>query len=108
MNILIVGAGGREHAMAWKINQSPKVKSTHVTPGNGGIESIADCWYLTDHQQIVAKAVDEKIDLVLIGQEDYSVNGLVELLEGNGIKVFGASAKAAQLEGSKVFAKVDV
>jgi phosphoribosylamine---glycine ligase len=105
MNILIVGAGGREHAMAWKSNQNPKVKSLHVTPGNGGIETLANCWYLTDHQQIVAKALDEKIDLVLIGQEDYSVNGLVELLEEKGIKVFGASEKAARLEGSKVFAK---
>ena len=105
MNILIVGAGGREHAMAWKSKQSPKVKSIYVTPGNGGIEPIAECWYLTDHQEIVKKALQEKIDLVLVGQEDYLVDGLTELLKENGIKFFGTSQKAARLEGSKVFAK---
>ena len=81
MNILIVGAGGREHALAWKCKQSPKVTSLHVTPGNGGIEKIADCWYLADHVQIVEKAKENSIDLVIIGQEDYLVNGLTESLE---------------------------
>ncbi len=105
MNILIVGAGGREHALAWKCNQSPKTTNLHVTPGNGGIESIAKCWYLTDHQEIIQKAKDEGIDLVLIGQEDYAVNGLTELFLDEKIKVFGASQQAAQLEGSKEFSK---
>jgi len=105
MNILIVGAGGREHALTWKCKQSPKVKSLHVTPGNGGIETIADCWYLTDHEQIVEKAKDASIDLVIIGQEDYLVNGLTEKLEKAGIPVFGPSQMAARLEGSKEFSK---
>jgi phosphoribosylamine--glycine ligase len=105
MNILIVGAGGREHALAWKCRQSPKTTTLHVTPGNGGIEKLANCWYLSDHQQIVQKAKEAKIDLVLIGQEDYAVNGLTELLLSENIKVFGTSTKAAQLEGSKEFAK---
>ena len=105
MNILIIGAGGREHSLAWKCKQSPKTETLHVTPGNGGIESIANCWYLTDHEKIVQKAKDEQIDLVLIGQEDYAVNGLTEMFLAEKIKVFGASQKAAQLEGSKEFSK---
>lgn len=105
MNILIVGAGGREHALAWKCRQSPKTTTLHVTPGNGGIETLANCWYLTDHKQIVQKAKECHIDLVLIGQEDYAVKGLTEKLLAEKIKVFGASKQAAQLEGSKEFAK---
>ncbi len=105
MNVLIIGAGGREHALAWKCKQSQKVTSLHVTPGNGGIESIADCWYLTDHEAILSRAKTEKIELVIIGQEDYLVNGLTEQLEAAGIAVFGPSQQAARLEGSKVFAK---
>jgi len=105
MNILIVGAGGREHALAWKCKQSPKVSSLHVTPGNGGIEQLANCWQLTDHQAILKQAKAEKIDLVIVGQEDYLVEGLTELLEGEGIPVFGPSQAAAQLEGSKEFSK---
>ncbi|MBU2510248.1 phosphoribosylamine--glycine ligase [bacterium] len=105
MNILIVGAGGREHAIAWKCSQSPKATTIHVTPGNGGIESIAKCWYLYDFDKIVEKAVAEKIDLVIMGQEDYPVQGLTELFDAQKIKVFGASQQAAQLEGSKAFAK---
>lgn len=105
MNILIVGAGGREHALAWKIKQSPQVSSLHVTPGNGGIEEIADCWYLTDHEAILDRARNETIGLVIIGQEDYLVSGLTEKLEAAGIAVFGPDQQASQLEGSKVFAK---
>lgn len=105
MNILIVGAGGREHALAWKCSQSTKTKGLHVTPGNGGIENIANCWYITDHNDIAEKAKAENIDLVLIGQEDYAVEGLTELLEASGIRVFGAGKNAARLEGSKAFAK---
>jgi phosphoribosylamine---glycine ligase len=105
MNILIIGAGGREHALAWKCRQNADIGALHVTPGNGGIELIADCWYLTDHAQIVARAKSERIDLAIIGQEDYLVEGLTEKLEAEGIGVFGPSQAAAQLEGSKVFAK---
>ena len=105
MNLLIVGAGGREHALAWRCRQSPKVDTLHVTPGNGGIETIATCWHLTDYQQILKKAREERIDLVIIGQEDYLVGGLTELLENSGIPVFGPSQAASQLEGSKEFSK---
>ncbi|MCP4754150.1 MAG: phosphoribosylamine--glycine ligase [Proteobacteria bacterium] len=105
MNILIVGAGGREHALAWKCKQSKKASTVHVTPGNGGMETLADCWYITDYEEIVKKAKASRIDLVIVGQEDYLVNGLTELLEAEGIKVFGTSRSAARLEGSKVFAK---
>jgi len=105
MNILIVGAGGREHALAWKCSQSPKTSSLHVSPGNGGIEMLANCWYLTDHQEIVKRAQSELIDLVIVGQEDYAVDGLTDLLEDAGIAVFGPNQAAAQLEGSKAFSK---
>lgn len=105
MKILIVGAGGREHALAWKCQQSKKVSGVFVTPGNDGIAIDADCWHLTDHQLIVEKAKDHKIDMAIIGQEDYLVKGLKEQLEAAGIKVIGPGKKAARLEGSKVFAK---
>lgn len=105
MNVLIIGAGGREHALAWKCKQSRKITTLHVTPGNGGIENIADCWYLTDHKQILSKAKAENIQLAIIGQEDYLVEGLTELLEAEKIAVFGPIQAAARLEGSKVFAK---
>lgn len=105
MNILIVGAGGREHAIAWKCKQSPNAEKIHITPGNGGIESIGNCWNLTDHAEILKKAKAEKIDLAIIGQEDYLVDGLTEKFEEEGILVFGPNKSASQLEGSKVFAK---
>ncbi|MCP4298822.1 MAG: phosphoribosylamine--glycine ligase [Proteobacteria bacterium] len=105
MNLLIVGAGGREHALCWKCKQSSHVDSLFVTPGNGGIEEIAECWYLTDHQEILKKAKAEKVDLVIIGQEDYLVDGITELLENVNIPVFGPSQAAAKLEGSKEFSK---
>ncbi len=105
MNVLIVGAGGREHALAWKCRQSPKISSLHVTPGNGGIENIADCWYLTNHDEILSKAKKENIKLAIIGQEDYLVDGITARLEAEGIAVFGPDQQAAQLEGSKVFSK---
>jgi len=105
MRLLIVGAGGREHALAWKCKQSPKITSLHVTPGNGGIEEIAECWYLTEHNRILERAKAERIDLAIIGQEDYLVDGLSEALEAEGIAVFGPGRAAARLEGSKVYAK---
>lgn len=105
MNVLIVGAGGREHALAWKCQRSAKTNSIHVTPGNGGIETLAKCWYTVDHEEIVKRAKIEKIELAIIGQEDYLVNGLTELLEAEGIQVLGPNQGAAQLEGSKVFAR---
>ncbi|MDH5559364.1 MAG: phosphoribosylamine--glycine ligase [Deltaproteobacteria bacterium] len=105
MNVLIVGAGGREHALAWKCSKSAKISSLFVTPGNGGIAKIAECLGITDIDEIVKLAVDNKIDLAIIGQEDYLVKGLTELLEVKGISVFGPGKFASQLEGSKVFAK---
>ena len=105
INILIVGAGGREHALAWKCLQNTSVSKICVTPGNGGIETIAACWKLTNHQQIIEKALKEEISLVIVGQEDYLVHGLTQELETVGIPVFGPSKSAAKLEGSKTFAK---
>ncbi|MGK0289805.1 MAG: phosphoribosylamine--glycine ligase [bacterium] len=105
MNILVVGAGGREHALVWKCKQSPKVDKIFVTPGNGGIETLAGRWNTTDHDEIISLVKQNSVDLVIIGQDDYLVDGLVDKLEAEGIKVFGPKKYAAQLEGSKSFAK---
>lgn len=105
MKILIVGAGGREHALAWKCRQSQNVSSVFVTPGNDGMETIAECWKVKDYNVIVEKAQEYQVDLAVIGQEDYLVNGLKEKLEQTGIRVIGPNPDGARLEGSKVFAK---
>lgn len=105
MKILIVGAGGREHALAWKCRQSEKFSGVFVTPGNDGIKAVADCWGLTGHQCILEQAIEHQVDIVVVGQEDYLINGLKEQLEQVGIQVVGPGKMAARLEGSKVFAK---
>ncbi|MDT8447735.1 MAG: phosphoribosylamine--glycine ligase [bacterium] len=105
MKVLVVGAGGREHALAYALKKSPQCQSLAVTPGNGGIAQIAECWGLTDLDQIVSRAQAEGIGLVFAGQEDYLVQGLADQLEAAGIMVVGPSAAAAALEGSKAFAK---
>ena len=91
--------------MAYALQKSPQLEALYVTPGNGGIEALAPCWGLTEPQEIVKKAQEMGVGLVFIGQEDYLVQGLTDQLEAAGIAVVGPSAKAAQLEGSKAFAK---
>ena len=105
MKILIVGAGGREHSIAWKAAQSPQLESLAITPGNGGMESLGDCWGLTEIGEIVSKAQAESIDLVIVGQEDYLVDGIYEALDQVGIACCGPGKEASQLEGSKVYSK---
>ncbi len=108
MNVLIIGGGGREHALAWKISQSPKLKKLYALPGNPGIEEFAECVSgisTDDNSAIVNFAKDKKIDLVVVGPEAPLVNGLVDALEIAGIKSFGCKKAAAQIEGSKIFAK---
>ncbi len=105
MKVLIVGAGGREHALAWKIKESPRLTSLFVTPGNAGIEDLAPCWGLTDLKEILARAQSAKIDLVIVGQEDYLVQGITDQLAKVGIACCGPDQYAAQLEGSKAFSK---
>ncbi|MBZ4654638.1 MAG: phosphoribosylamine--glycine ligase [Peptococcaceae bacterium] len=107
MNVLIVGSGGREHALAWKIAQSPKVENLYCVPGNAGISRLARCFPLKaeDIPGIVAFAQEKSINLVVVGPELPLTLGLVDALEKKGIMAFGPSQRAAQIEGSKAFAK---
>jgi phosphoribosylamine--glycine ligase len=107
MNILILGSGGREHALAWKIAASPLVERLYCAPGNAGIAREAECVALdiTDHVAVIAFCRASKIDFVVVGPEAPLVAGIVDDLEAAGIKAFGPSKAAAQLEGSKGFTK---
>jgi phosphoribosylamine---glycine ligase len=107
MNILLIGSGGREHALAWKISQSPLLGELHACPGNPGIGQFAllQKINLADHQHVVAFCRDKHIGLVVVGPEQPLVDGLADVLTGAGIKCFGPSKAAAQLEGSKGFTK---
>jgi phosphoribosylamine---glycine ligase len=107
MNILLLGSGGREHALAWKMAASPLTDRLYCAPGNAGIAQEAECIALdlADHAGIVAFCRNNKIDLVVVGPEAPLCAGIVDDLEGAGIKAFGPSRAAARLEGSKGFTK---
>ncbi len=107
MNILLIGSGGREHSLAWAISKSPLLTKLYCAPGNGGMAAIADCIDLKaeDHQAVIDFCKSNSIGLVVIGPEAPLVAGLADDLEKEGIKVFGPSKEAAQLEGSKGFMK---
>lgn len=107
MRILIVGSGGREHAIAWKIAQSPKVEKLYCAPGNAGIASVAECVNIkaTDIPTLLSFAKEQKIDLAVIGPESPLIMGITDEFKAAGIPVFGPSGKAAAIEGSKVFSK---
>jgi phosphoribosylamine--glycine ligase len=107
MNVLLIGSGGREHALAWKIAASPILTKLYAAPGNPGIAREAECLALeiADHAAVVDFCKDKAIDLVVVGPESPLVAGLADDLSAAGIRVFGPSGKAAQLEGSKGFTK---
>ncbi|MBX9859960.1 MAG: phosphoribosylamine--glycine ligase [Sphingomonas sp.] len=107
MNVLLIGSGGREHALAWKLAQSPGLTRLYAAPGNPGIAQHAECVTLdvADHVAVIAFCVEREIALVVIGPEAPLVDGLGDSLRAGGIAVFGPSAAAAQLEGSKGFTK---
>jgi len=107
MNVLLIGSGGREHALAWKLAQSPLLTQLYVAPGNPGMENIARLIPLkvNDIKKIVDYAVQEKIDLVVVGPEEPLQLGLADRLEESGIPCFGPKSMSAQLESSKIFAK---
>ena len=107
MNILILGSGGREHALAWKMAASPLTGRLYCAPGNAGVAREAECVALDlgDHKGVVAFARDKKIDLVVVGPEVPLCAGIVDDLEAAGIKAFGPTKWAARLEGSKGFTK---
>jgi phosphoribosylamine--glycine ligase len=107
MNVLLVGSGGREHALAWALAASPIVSKLYCAPGNAGIALVAECVPIavTDLDGLVAFAKEKKIDFVVIGPEGPLVAGLWDKLEAAGVKALGPSAAGAQLEGSKGFVK---
>ena len=107
MNILLLGSGGREHALAWKIAASPLTTKLWCAPGNAGIAREAECVALdiTDHAAVVAFCKANKVDFVVVGPEAPLVAGIVDDLEAAGFKTFGPRKAAAQLEGSKGFTK---
>ncbi len=107
MNVLLIGSGGREHALAWKLAASPLLTKLYAAPGNPGVAREAELVALdiADHKAVVAFCADKKIDLVVVGPEAPLVAGIADDLRAAGIKVFGASKAAAQLEGSKGFTK---
>ena len=107
MNILVVGSGGREHALAWKIAQSPLVDTLYCSPGNPGMARLATCVDIGVEQfdELVAFAEAHTVDLTLVGPEAPLAGGIVDRFEQAGLKAFGPSAAAAQLEASKAFAK---
>lgn len=107
MNVLLLGSGGREHALAWKLAQSNGLDTLYAAPGNPGIAAHATCVALnaTDHAAVVAFVKDHGVGLVVVGPEAPLVDGLADSLRAEGVPVFGPSKAAAQLEGSKGFTK---
>ncbi len=107
MKILIVGSGGREHALAWKIAQSPKAEKIYCAPGNAGIAEYAECVDIgaMEFDKLAAFAKEKEIDLTVIGMDDPLVGGIVDVFEAQGLRVFGPRKNAAILEGSKAFSK---
>lgn len=107
MRILIIGSGGREHALAWKLSQSPKVEKMYCIPGNPGISALAECVALPidNNEGLAAFAQAQHIDLTVVGPEVPLANGIVDVFTAKGLRIFGPTQKAAQIESSKAFAK---
>ncbi len=107
MKVLIVGSGGREHAIAWKVAQSPRVDKIYCAPGNAGIAEYAECVNIgaMEFDKLAAFAKENSIDLTIIGMDDPLVGGVVDVFEAQGLRVFGPRKNAAILEGSKAFSK---
>lgn len=107
MKILIVGSGGREHALAWKVAQSPKAEKIYCAPGNAGIAEIAECVPIAamEFDALADFAKENEIDLTIVGMDDPLVGGIVDVFEERGLRVFGPRKNAAILEGSKAFSK---
>src|SRR6476620_43991 len=107
MNILLIGSGGREHALAWKIAASPLTEKLYCAPGNAGIAQEAECVALdpADHAAVIAFAREKEIGLVVVRPEAPLCAGIADDLEAAGIKTFGPNKWAARLEGSKGFTK---
>lgn len=107
MKVLVVGGGGREHAIVWKLSQSPKIDKLYCTPGNAGISEIAECVDIgaTEIEKLVEFAATNQIDLTVVGMDDPLVMGIVDAFEDANLRIFGPKKNAAIIEGSKSFSK---
>ena len=105
--VLVIGSGGREHAIAWAFSKSERVEKVYVAPGNPGMEDVAECVNIkaNDFESLSSFVKENNVDLTFVGPEDPLVNGIVDYFEDRGLKVFGPRANAALLEGSKAFTK---
>src|SRR5436309_8712296 len=107
MKILVVGSGGREHALVWKLQQSPRVRAVYCAPGNAGTGQLATNLpiKITEQEKLAQFARDERIDLTVVGPDDALAAGIVDLFQKHELRIFGPTQSAARLESSKVFAK---
>ena len=107
MKVLVIGGGGREHAICWKLSKSPKVDELYCAPGNAGIAEVAKCVDIgvMDFEKMADFAKKEAFDLIVVGPDDPLAGGIVDVLEEKGLRVFGPRKNAAILEGSKAFSK---
>ncbi len=105
MRVLIIGSGGREHALAWKVSQSPRLTKLFVAPGNAGTTAFNYQLLITNHSEVIRFAKEQQIDLVIIGPEAPLADGLADSVRAAGFKVFGPSQAAAEIESSKAFSK---
>ncbi|MDK2794787.1 MAG: phosphoribosylamine---glycine ligase, partial [Caldanaerobacter sp.] len=107
MKVLVVGGGGREHAIVHKLSQSDRVEKIYCAPGNAGISKLAECVNISveEIEKLKEFALQNKIDITIVGPELPLVEGIVDEFEKAGLKIFGPSKKAAMIEGSKYFAK---
>lgn len=107
MKVLIVGSGGREHAIAWSVAKSDKVEKIYCAPGNAGIAQYAECVAIgaMEFEKLAAFAKEHEVDLTIVGMDDPLVGGIVDVFESEGLRVFGPRKNAAILEGSKAFSK---
>jgi phosphoribosylamine--glycine ligase len=107
MKVLVIGSGGREHALCWKLRQSPRVTAVYCAPGNGGISEVAECVPLkiSEHAALAEFAREKGIGLTVVGPDDALAAGIVDHFQAAGLRIFGPTASAARLESSKVLAK---
>ena len=107
MKVLVVGGGGREHALVWKLSQSPLVETLYCAPGNPGIAELAECVHIAADEidALLDFALAEKIDLTVVGPEVPLTLGIVDRFQAAGLEIFGPSKAAARIEGSKTFSK---